>query len=127
MVKNCSKCHSTSFAEKTLNTSDQIVREADKLMAEAVKIIQALYRDDILEKPKTWKTAPDLLQFYEAKSSIEQTLYRMFFNYRMHTVQGAFHLNANDMQWNGWAPMKESLNRIKDEARRLRAEHRLQL
>ncbi|HLC15389.1 MAG TPA: multiheme c-type cytochrome [Thermodesulfovibrionia bacterium] len=127
MINICSKCHSASLAENTFKSSELIIREADKLMAEAIKIVQALYRDDILEKPEKWKTAPDLLQCYEATSSVEQTLYKMFFNYRMHTVQGAFHLNANDMQWNGWALMKESLTRIRDEDKRLRAEHRLQL
>jgi hypothetical protein len=65
---------------------------------------------------------PDLLQFYEAKSSIEQDLYVMFMEYRMRAFQGAFHMNPDYMHWYGWAPMKETLQTIKDEAVKLRAE-----
>lgn len=127
MIDICSQCHEASFSKDILKASDKVVREADKLMAQAIKIVQSLYKDDILKKPKSWKSAPDLLQFYEAKTTIEQILYKMFFNYRMHTIQGSFHLNASHMQWHGWACMKEALNRIKDEAKRLRAEQRLRL
>ena len=36
--------------------------------------------------------------------------------------QGAFHMNPDYMHWYGWAPMKETLQKIKDEAAKLRAE-----
>jgi len=76
----------------------------------------------MLTKPATWTFAPDLLQFYEAKSAVEQDLYVMFMEYRMRTFQGAFHMNPDYMHWYGWAPMKETLQKIKDEAEKLRAE-----
>ncbi len=122
MLKICSRCHSPSYAKAQLEAGDKIIREADKLMAEAIRTVKALYDEGILKKPASWKFAPDLLQFYEAKSAIEQDLYVMFLEYRMRTFQGAFHLNADYMHWYGWAQMKETLQKIKDEAKKLRKE-----
>ena len=121
MVGICSHCHSESFAKQQLNAGDQVVREVDKLFAEAIREVQALYREGILKKPENWTFAPDLLQFYEAKSSIEQELYVMFAEYRMRAFQGAFHMNPDYMHWYGWAPMKTSLQKIKEEAAKLKA------
>lgn len=118
----CAKCHGASYAKKQLDEADQVVKDMDKIMAEAIRVIQGLYKDNILKKPADWTVAPDLLQFYEAKSAIEQDLYVMFLEYRMRTFEGAFHMNPDYMHWYGWAPMKETLQKIKDEAEKLRAE-----
>jgi len=123
MTKICSQCHSPSYVREQLESADAILRAADSLMAEAIRTVKALYDDGILQKPEGWAFAPDLLQFYEAPTSIEQELYVMFLEYRMRTFQGAFHLNPDYMHWYGWAQMKESLRKIKDEAALLRAEH----
>jgi len=124
MMAVCRKCHSASYVRNEMETSDRVVKEADKLMAEAIRIAQGLYKDGVLKKPAGWKFAPDLLQFYDAKSTIEQELYVMFLKYRMRTFQGAFHANADYMHWYGWAPMNQALQAIKDEAARLRAAHK---
>jgi len=122
MTKICANCHGASYAKKQLDEADLVVKEADKVMAEAIRVVQGLYKDGILAKPADWAMAPDLLQFYEAKSSVEQDLYVMFLEYRMRAFQGAFHMNPDYMHWYGWAPMKETLQKIKDEAAKLRAE-----
>ncbi|MEJ5166085.1 MAG: multiheme c-type cytochrome [Thermoanaerobaculia bacterium] len=122
MLKICSRCHGENFAKKQLEAGDEVVKEVDKIFAEAIREVKALYKEGILQKPEKWDFAPDLLQFYEAKSSIEQDLYLMFLEYRMRTFQGAFHLNPDYMHWYGWAPMKETLQKIKDEAKKLRTE-----
>lgn len=116
----CTECHSEDFVGEQMAANDAIIREADTVMAEAVRIVRGLYDDGLLEKPEGWKYAPDLLQFYEAQSSIEQDLYRMFMEYRMRTFQGAFHNNPDYLHWYGWAPMKETLQRIEDEAASIR-------
>lgn len=85
--------------------------------------MQALYKDGILEKPEGWKYAPDLLQYYEAKTSIEQELYLIMLEYRQRTFQGAFHASNDYMHWYGWAPLKTAVNTILEEAKRMRAEH----
>ncbi len=122
MITVCAQCHGRSYATAQLDAGDRVVRDADKIMAEAIREVQALYKDGILSKPADWTFAPDLLQFYEAKSSIEQDLYVMFLEYRMRAFQGAFHMNPDYMHWYGWAPMKETLRKIRDEAEKLRAE-----
>lgn len=118
----CDNCHSANYVAEQMNASDDIVRETDSMMAEGIRTVKGLYADGLLKKPADWKYAPDLLQFYEANSSIEQDLYVMFLEYRMRAVQGAFHANPDYMHWYGWAPMKESLQRIKDEAAKMRAQ-----
>jgi hypothetical protein len=120
MLEVCSQCHSRSYAEVQLASADSILKRADSLMAEAIRTVKALYDEGILKKPEGWKFAPDLLQFYEARSSIEQELCVMFLEYRMRTFQGAFHMNPDYMHWYGWAMMKESLQKIKDEVEALR-------
>lgn len=122
MLKICSECHSPSYAKSQLEDSDNVIKEVDKLMAAAIREVQALYKEGVLVKPAGWKYGPDLLQFYDAKSAVEQDLYVMFLEYRMRAFQGAFHANPDYMHWYGWAPMKETLQKIKDEAAKLRAE-----
>jgi len=122
MITICSQCHSASYAKAQLDAGDRVVKDIDKIMAEAIREVQGLYKDNILKKPADWTVAPDLLQFYEAKSSVEQDLYVMFLEYRMRAFQGAFHMNPDYMHWYGWAPMKETLQKIKDESAKLRAE-----
>ena len=123
MIAICAKCHGASYAKGQLDAADMVVKDSDKIMAEAIRVVQGLYKDNVLKKPEGWTFGPDLLQFYEAKSSIEQDLYVMFMEYRMRAFEGAFHMNADYMHWYGWAPMKETLQKIKDEAAKLRAEH----
>ncbi|MDD5772673.1 MAG: multiheme c-type cytochrome [bacterium] len=120
MIKICSKCHSASYAKGQLDACDMVIKDSDKIMAEAVREVKNLYKDGIIKKPEGWTFAPDLLQFYEAKSKIEEELYVMFLEYRMRAFQGAFHMNPDYMHWYGWAPMKESLENIKEEAQQLR-------
>ena len=122
MLAVCSKCHGASYAKEQLDAADMVIKDVDKIMAEAIREVQGLYKDGILKKPAGWTFAPDLLQFYEAKSSAEQDLYVMFLEYRMRAFQGAFHMNPDYMHWYGWAPMKETLQKVKDEAKKLRAE-----
>jgi hypothetical protein len=125
MTAICAKCHGASYAKGQLDAADLVIKDIDKIMAEAIREVQGLYRDGVLVKPAGWTFAPDLLQFYEAKSAVEQDLYVMFMEYRMRAFQGAFHMNPDYMHWYGWAPMKETLQKIKDESAKLRVEKTL--
>lgn len=123
----CYKCHSQTFAKQNLENADAVIKEADVIMADAIKTVKALYEDGILPKPSYYAELPsypypDLLRFYEVQSPVEQDLYLMFMEYRMRAFQGAFHMNPDYMHWYGWAPMKETLVRIKDEAKKLKEE-----
>jgi hydroxylamine dehydrogenase len=121
MLAVCANCHARSFAQQNLEAADSIIKESDKLMAEAIDIVEALYRDGILERPKDRPAHPDLLRFYEVKYPIEQKLYTMFLEHRMRSFQGAFHMNPDYQHWYGWAEMKRDLYEIRQEAEELRA------
>jgi hypothetical protein len=119
MVKICSQCHSGKFARTNLGNADAMIKEADKLMAEAITVVAELYARGIL-KPEAGKPAyPDLLTFYNSMTPVEQTLYVMFLEHRMRAFQGAFHMNPDYVTWYGLAEMKKDLVEIKHDAERM--------
>jgi len=125
MIGVCSSCHSTTFARAELEKGDRLIREADKLMAEAIRIVAALYRDGLMAKPKNYAyNFPDLLTFHDAPTVIEQKLFVMFLEHRMRTFQGAFHHNPDYSLWYGWSEMVRSLTEIKEMAEELRLKTR---
>jgi len=102
MLKTCSGCHSKSFAKLELEKGDKMIREADHIMAEAIKIAAGLYKDGTLKKPEGYAyNFPDLLTFHDASSVIEQKLFVMFLEHRMRTFQGTFHANPDYALWYG--------------------------
>jgi len=123
MLDTCANCHARDYAKDQLDRGDQLIREADHLMAEAIREVDGLYKDGILEKKENVPFSIDLLTFYDAPTSIEQTLYVMLLEHRMRTFQGAFHMNPDYMHWYGWAEMKRDLQEIKEESAKLRKEH----
>jgi hypothetical protein len=127
MVKTCNQCHSVNFAKTELEKGDQMIREADHLMAEAIRTVAALYKDGILARPETYAYAfPDLLAFHDAPTTIEQKLFVMFLEHRMRTFQGTFHANPDYAFWYGWSKMQRDLTEIKTTAEELREKQRRQ-
>jgi hypothetical protein len=125
MLKTCNKCHSVNFAKAELEKGDQIIKDADRLMAEAIRIIADLYKDGILPKPKNYAHPfPDLLTFHDAPTVIEQKLFVMFLEHRMRTFQGTFHANPDYALWYGWSKMQQSLTEIKEKAAELKEKHK---
>ncbi len=124
MINNCSKCHSENFAKAELAKGDQLIREGDKLLAEAIRIVADLYKDGILKKPEGQASNfPDLLTFHDAPTTIEQTLFEMHLKHRMRLFQGAFHNNPDYSLWYGWSEMVRDLSEIKEKAAELRQQH----
>jgi len=125
MIKACEQCHSGNFAKAELAKGDRMIKEADHLMAEAIRIIVALYKDGALDKPENYANAfPDLLTFHDAPTVIEQRLFEMFLKHRMRTFQGAFHNNPDYSLWYGWSEMQRDLTEIKTLAKELTAENK---
>lgn len=122
MVDVCYKCHAKGFVDANMRASDDIVRDSDALMADAIREVKTLYDNAYLTQPDGWAFAPDILQFYEAPTAMEQKLWTMFLEYRMRAFQGAFHANPDYMHWYGWAELKRTLAEIKEDANKLRAE-----
>src|SRR3990170_4888268 len=121
MLKTCNQCHSANFAKAELEKGDQMIKEADRLLAEAIRIIASLYQDGILQKPKNYAYAfPDLLAFHDAPTVIEQKLFVMHLEHRMRTFQGTFHANPDYALWYGWSEMQRSLTEIKEKAAEMR-------
>lgn len=124
MIDTCSQCHSKKYATTQLENADAMVKEADKLMAEAITIVADLYKRGILKAPKGGKPFPDLLTFYGAQSSIEQTLYVMFLEHRNRTFQGAFHMNPDYSTWYGLAAMNRDIVEIREKAAQMIANYK---
>ncbi|BDG04607.1 multiheme c-type cytochrome [Anaeromyxobacter oryzae] len=121
MVKTCTQCHSQGFARKQLEQSDGLIRDADHLMAEAIRTVAGLYQDGVLAKPKEYAYPfPDLLTFHDAPTPVEQTLFVMFLEHRMRAFQGAFHANPDYANWYGWSEMRRDLVEIKAMAEDMR-------
>lgn len=121
MVKVCTQCHSATFARSELEKGDQMIREADRLMAEGIRVVGDLYRDGILKKPmRSTHGYADLLTFHNAPTVIEQKLFRMFLEHRMRTFQGAFHSNPDYALWYGWSAMNSDLTEIRERAEMMR-------
>ncbi|MEN8197871.1 MAG: glycerol-3-phosphate dehydrogenase C-terminal domain-containing protein, partial [Pseudomonadota bacterium] len=51
MLATCGQCHSANFAKGELEKGDDMIRQADRLMAEAIRIVADLYENGLLEKP----------------------------------------------------------------------------
>jgi hydroxylamine dehydrogenase len=124
MVETCGRCHASAFVNAQLRNAEELIREADHLMAEGIRVVAALYQDGVLAKPRDYAFAfPDLLTFHDAPTVPEQKLFVMFLEHRMRTFQGAFHANPDYALWYGWSEMVRDLAEIREAARDLRERH----
>jgi hypothetical protein len=125
MLEACDQCHSINFAKAELEKGDQMIKAADRLMAEAIRVIVDLYQDEILKQPESYAYPfPDLLTFHDSPTSIEQKLFVMFLEHRMRTFQGTFHASPDYALWYGWSEMQRDLTEIKEMAQELREKHK---
>jgi len=121
MIETCSQCHSQNFAVEQLKRGDEMIAEADHLLADAIREIAGLYRAGLLKKPDSYVyDFPDLLTFHDAPTVIEQRLFEMHLKHRMRAFQGVFHANPDYALWYGWSEMKRDLTEIKEAAAELR-------
>jgi predicted P-loop ATPase/GTPase len=121
MTKTCNQCHSVNFAKEQLGRGDDMIREADHLMAEAIRVVAGLYRDGVLPKPQNYAYPfPNLLTFHDAPTVIEQKLFVMYLEHRMRAFQGTFHASPDYAMWYGWSEMQRDLTEIKELAKSMR-------
>jgi hydroxylamine dehydrogenase len=114
MIVTCNQCHSGNFAKSEMQKGDQMVREADHLMAEAIRVVADLYKGGFLTKPRNYLYAfPDLLTFHDAPTPIEMRLFDMFLEHRNRAFQGAFHNSPDYTWWYGYSEMQKDLTDIK--------------
>jgi hydroxylamine dehydrogenase len=126
MLKTCNQCHSANFAQQQLAAGDDMIKNADRLMAEAIRMVAGLYKDGVLAKPKSYTYAfPNLLTFHDAPTVIEQKLFVMYLEHRMRTFQGTFHASPDYALWYGWSEMQRDLTEIKELAEQMRRDKAL--
>jgi len=126
MIRRCTSCHAEQYARRQLEMADEMMKHADRLMAQGIEIVAGLYKDSVIKKPDHYTFAyPDFLFFKQTGGSyIDQVLFRMYMKYRMRTFQGLFHANPDYAYWYGWAAMTKSLGEIRELAHTLRATHK---
>lgn len=125
MLKVCSQCHSSNFARGELEKGDKMIQATDRLLADAIRTVAALYKEGVLEKPESYAYAfPDLLTFHDAPTTVEQKLFVMHLKHRMRAFQGTFHANPDYALWYGWSEMRRDLTEIKTLAEELRRTHK---
>jgi len=117
----CSQCHSPNFVSENMKNADALLKDGDKLFAEAIEIVSGLYADGIIKPKEGQLKYVDLLTFYDVNTKIEEILYEMFMDHRMKTFQGAFHLNYDYSTWYGYAKLNKDLVEIKALAQEMRA------
>jgi hydroxylamine dehydrogenase len=123
MLKTCNQCHSGNFAKQQLEAGDDMIKNADHLMAEAIRIVAALYKDGVLPQPKNYAYPfPNLLTFHDAPTVVEQKLFVMYLEHRMRTFQGTFHASPDYALWYGWSEMQRDLTEIRELAEQRRRE-----
>jgi len=135
MLDVCTQCHSYKYAKEQLDAGDSILTKADRLMAEAIETVAALYKDGIIQKPEGYPfNYPFILALMHTNganwdeklddlSYIDQVLLRMYFKHRMRAYQAFFHVNPDYAYWYGWNMMTEDLGEIKHLAKSMRADH----
>ena len=135
MIKVCAGCHSESYAKERLSLGDSMMPKLDRMMADAIETVAALYKDGLIEKPADYPyNYPFLLTFMETGgaegrkdfnkiSFIDQVLLQMYMKHRMRAYQGFFHVNPDYAYWYGYAEMTKDLGEIKELARTIRATH----
>lgn len=135
MLKVCSECHSKEYAKEQLDAGDAMLTKTDRLMAEAIETVAALYKEGIIKKPESYPfNYPFILAFMHTNganwdeklddlSYIDQVLLQMYFKHRMRAYQAFFHLNPDYAYWYGWNMMTQDLGEIKELAKSMRARH----
>jgi hypothetical protein len=122
MSSACSACHSPRFVATELARGDTMIRASDREFAAAIRIVESLYADGILQRPPgRTSDIPDLLTIRDAPSPIEQRLYDMYLVHRMHSFQGVFHASPQYALWDGWSGVvrdREAIEAMAVEMRR---------
>lgn len=129
MLAICQQCHSARAARRALEDADEIKREADRLLSEAVRIVTGLHDDRLLdpmpEERLPHPTAGHALvlggpALYENHSEPERIFFDLAKFAHAITFKGAYHQSPDHTHWLGIARLKADLEALRAEERRLR-------
>lgn len=136
MLNTCTQCHSYAYAKEQLDMGDAILTKSDRLMADAIETVAALYKEGIIQKPEGYPyNYPFILALMHTNganwdenldglSYIDQVMLQMYFKHRMRAYQAFFHVNPDYAYWYGWNMMTQDLGEIKELAKSMRAQHK---
>jgi hypothetical protein len=97
LAQVCRQCHASSFVREQLGQRDELIRQADALVASALREVAGLYRDGVLKK-KGPGPFPDLVR-WPSGSAPERRLGLMFFDHRARLMAHAFHMSPQAPRW----------------------------
>ncbi len=97
ITQACRQCHATAFVQEQLDLRDQMIRQADALVAGAVREVAALYAEGLLQG-KGPGPHPDLVK-WPTGNALERRLGLMFFDHRAKLLAHAFHLSPLAVRW----------------------------
>ena len=129
MIARCTQCHTPRVARRTLEDADKIKREADRLVAQAARIVRGLHRDGLLDPMPEERTAHPTAghalvlggpMLYENQSNAERIFFDLAKFGHAITFKGAYHLSPDHTHWLGMARLKASIEELRAEERRLR-------
>ena len=123
ITDTCKQCHSANFVNENIKNADLQLKEVNKVFADAIEIVAGLRRDGYIKVKEGEGVYPQLLQFYEVDTEIEQILYEMFMDHRMKAFQATYHINPDYATWYGYAKMKKDLVEIRELDHAMRAGH----
>jgi len=130
MLEICQRCHTPRTARRALEDADAIKREADRLVGVAVRIVEGLHTDGLIEpSPRNRLPHPAAghalvlggQMLYENQSEAERIFFDLAKFAHAITFKGAYHLSPDHTHWLGIARLKASIVELEAEARRLRA------
>jgi len=141
MIKVCLTCHAEVKAREYLEGADAHKLMGDALVIEARDILHGLYRDKIIGPSRRSRSAGLLpgdryvatetpggtfwpAGLYYDVQPIEREYFDMFFFANLKSYKGAVHMSPDYAWWYGYAEVLGHLLKIRDEAERLRTEHR---
>jgi hypothetical protein len=114
----CRECHAAPFVREQLDGRDKVLREADRLCADAVRDVAALFEAGVLPPGANGKF-PDFVAEPAAASALERKLAAMFFEDRARLLATAFHMSPRYVEWRAAvARDREEIRRMASEARR---------
>jgi hypothetical protein len=130
MIARCLPCHTPRVARRALEDADAIKREADRLLGEAVRIVERLHADRLLDPMPDERVGHPTRghalvlggpALYENHSDAERIFFDLAKFAHAITFKGAYHLSPDHTHWLGIARLKASIEELRAEERRLRA------
>jgi hypothetical protein len=114
----CRQCHGLPFVREQLDLRDKLLRESDRLTAEAVREVAALQAEQLVPE-RAGAAFPDLVAA-AAGTPVERRLAKMFFDHRAKLLATAFHMSPDVVRWR--TLLARDLAEIRELAAGLRAE-----